>query len=84
MKKRVLVVLLTVVLLLPFIKVNAGYMDSYIDWTLDRTVFAHKIQNGEEHTNNLAMITANGKVAYCIEPGVDADKASYYSSTTNI
>lgn len=84
MKKRVLVVLLTVALLLPFIKVHAGYMDSYIDWTLDRTVFAHKIQNGEEHINNLAMITANGKVAYCIEPGVDAAKASYYSSTTNI
>ena len=59
MKKRVLVVLLTVVLLLPFIKVHAGYMDSYIDWNLDRTVFAHKIQNGEEHINNLAMITGS-------------------------
>lgn len=84
MKKRVLVVLLTFVLLMPFIKVKAGNMDSYVDWNLDKSVFAHKIQNGTEHINNLAMMTVNGKIAYCIEPGIDANKGSYYSSTTNI
>lgn len=84
MKKRVLVVLLTFVLLMPFIKVKAGNMDSYVDWNLDRSVFAHKIQNGTEHINNLAMMTVDGKIAYCIEPGIDANKGSYYSSTTNI
>lgn len=84
MKKRILVVLLTLVLFLPFIKVKAGNMDSYVDWNLDRSVFAHKFQNGIEHINNLAMMTVDGKIAYCIEPGVDANKNSYYSSTTNI
>lgn len=84
MKKRVLVVLLTFVLLMPFIKVKAGSMDSYVDWNLDKGVFAHKIQNGTEHINNLAMMTVDGKIAYCIEPGIDANKGSYYSSTTNI
>lgn len=84
MKKRVLVVLLTIVLLLPFIRVKAGSMDSYVDWNLDKSVFAHQYRNGSDHITNLAMIEVNGKVAYCIEPGVVADKGSYYSSTTNI
>lgn len=84
MKKRVLFVLLTMIMLLPFIKVNAGNMDSYIDWNLDRSIIAHQIRDGLDHTTRLAMITANGVTAYCIEPGVTADKASYYSSTTNI
>lgn len=84
MKKRILVVLLTFVLFLPFIKVKAGNMDSYVDWNLDRSVFAHKVQNGTEHINNLAMMTVDGKIAYCIEPGIDANKGSYYSSTINI
>lgn len=84
MKKRVLVVLLTIVLFLPFIHVKAAYMDSYIDWNLDRSVFAHQYRNGSDHITNLAMITVDGKVAYCIEPGIVADKGSYYSSTTNI
>ena len=84
MKKRVLFVLLTIVLILPFIKVKAGSMDSYVDWTLDRSVFAHQYRNGSDHITNLAMMTTNGVTAYCIEPGITADKASYYSSTTNI
>lgn len=71
-------------IMLPFIKVKAAYMDSYIDWNLDRSVFAHQYRNGEDHITNLAMITANGISAYRIEPGIVADKASYYSSTTNI
>ncbi len=84
MKKRVLFVFLTMLAFLPFIKVNAGNMDSYIDWDLDRSIVAHQIRDGIDHTTNLAMITANGVTAYCIEPGVAADKGSYYSSTTNI
>lgn len=84
MKKRVLVVLLSIILFLPFMSVKAGNLDSYVDWNLDRSIFAHQYRNGSDHVTNLAMITVNGKVAYCIEPGVTADKASYYSSTTNI
>ena len=81
MKKSIL--LIVVILFLP-LKVYAASMDSYIDWTLDRTVFAHQWRNGEDHITNLAWITANGETAYCIEPGIMGDKASYYSSTTNI
>ena len=84
MKNRVLVVLLSIILFLPFMSVKAGNLDSYVDWNLDRSIFAHQYRNGSDHVTNLAMITVNGKVAYCIEPGVTADKASYYSSTTNI
>lgn len=83
MKKKIIVLLFIVIASLST-KVKALEMDSYIDWNLDRTVFAHKIQDGKEHINNLAMITANGTTAYCIEPGVDASKGSYYFSTTNI
>lgn len=84
MRKRLLTILFIMTIMLPFIKVKAAYMDSYIDWELDRGIFAHQYRNGEEHVTNLAMITANGIPAYCIEPGIVADKASYYSSTTNI
>lgn len=83
-KFTILLSVLLVMLLLPFINVKAASTDSYIDWNLDRTVFAHQYRNGSDHITNLAMITANGIVAYCIEPGVVADKGSYYSSTTNI
>lgn len=84
MIKRVLFVFLTFLFVMPFLKVNAGSFDTYIDWNLDRSIVAHQIRGGSDHTTNLAMITANGVTAYCIEPGVTADKASYYSSTTSI
>lgn len=84
MKKRVLVVLLTIMCILPFLKVSAANMDSYIDWNLDRSIFAHQYRNGSDHVTNLAMITADGKVAYCIEPGITADKGSMYNSTEDI
>lgn len=84
MKNKIIALLIMTIILLPFTNIKAKDMDSYVDWNLDRTVFAHKIQNGKEHINNLAMITANGVTAYCIEPGVDADKASYYFSTADI
>lgn len=83
MKKYILLILLGMFIILPN-KVKAGNMDSYIDWNLDRSVFAHQYRNGEDHITNLAWITANGKTAYCIEPGIMADKASYYSSSNNI
>ena len=71
-------------MLLPFIKVKALSNDSYVDWNLDRSIFAHQYRNGSDHITNLAMITVNGVYGYCIEPGILADKASYYSSTTSI
>ena len=84
MNKKIIRFLLMIIVLLPFIKVKAASNDTYIDWNLDRSVVAHQIRDGQDHKTNLAMITANGVIAYCIEPGVTADKASYYSSTTNI
>ena len=83
MKKNFLI-LLFIMVLLPFIKLSAKDMDAYIDWNLDRSVFAHQYKNGVDHVTNLAMITSNGITAYCIQPGVTADKASYYYSTTDI
>ena len=83
MKKIIYALCLLVLLLIPH-HVNAGQNDSYVDWNLDRSVFAHQLRDGKDHVTNLAMITANGKIAYCIEPGVTADKASYYNSTYNI
>lgn len=83
MKRKIAQAVIALVLILPF-KVFALADDSYIDWNLDRSVYAHQYRNGEDHITNLAWITANGKTAYCIEPGVMADKASYYSSSNNI
>lgn len=84
MKKVVFVLGLVLLAVLLPIKVCAGSDDSYVDWNLDRGVFAHQYRNNEDHITNLAMITTNGITSYCIEPGVLAGKASYYSSTTNI
>ncbi len=84
MKKKITLLLLAVIMLLPFIKVKALSNDSYVDWNLDRSIFAHQYRNGSDHITNLAMITVNGVYGYCIEPGILADKASYYSSTTSI
>ncbi len=83
-KYTMLLKLLVIMILIPFIKVKADSMDSYIDWNLDRTVFAHQYRDGTDHITNLAMITANGKIAYCIEPGVVADKGGTYNSTYDI
>lgn len=83
-KYTMLLKLLVIMILIPFIKVKADSMDSYIDWNLDRTVFAHQYRDGSDHITNLAMITANGKIAYCIEPGVVADKGGTYNSTYDI
>lgn len=81
--KKIIALLVAVIFAIP-ISVKAGSFDSYVDWNLDRSVFAHQYRNGSDHITNLAMMSANGKVAYCIEPGITADKASYYSSTVNI
>ena len=86
MKNKLIISLsiLLVMLLLPFVKVNAASMDSYIDWNLDRSIFAHQYRSGSDHITNLAMITANGNTAYCIEPGIVADKGGTYNSTNDI
>lgn len=84
MKKKIFTIMMLIILCLPMINIKAGNQDSYVDWNLDRTIFSHKTINGEHEVYNLAMMTVDGKIAYCIEPGVMADKASYYSSTTNI
>lgn len=83
MKKIIYVLTLLILVIVP-IKSSAKEMDSYIDWNLDRSVFAHQYRNGTDHITNLAMLKANDKTAYCIEPGITADKGSWYNSTTNI
>lgn len=83
MKKLKKMLLLVVLLLIPVFNIKAGTLDSYIDWTLDRSVFAHQYKNGKESITNLAMIKANGKIAYCIEPGVLAEKQGMYNSSYN-
>lgn len=83
MKKIIYVLFIFALLLIPQ-HVSAAQDDSYVDWNLDRSIFAHQFRDGKDHVTNLAMITANGKTAYCIEPGVTADKGSYYNSTYDI
>lgn len=83
MKKWVLFVLLTIMLILP-LNVKAGNLDSYVSWTLDMGVVAHQIRNGSDHMTNLALMKVNEKTAYCIQPGVEGDNNTWYSSTTNI
>lgn len=84
MKKKIFLIVALIVALIPLNSFRAGELDSYIDWNLDRTIFAHQYRNDSDHITNLAMITANGKIAYCIEPGITASKGSYYSSTYDI
>ena len=48
MKKLKKMLLLVVLLLIPVFNIKAGTLDSYIDWTLDRSVFAHQYKNGKE------------------------------------
>lgn len=83
MKKKLLFMF---VLLFTFLntKIYAAEADSYIDWELDRSVFVRQTKDGQVKWMNLAMMTANGKVAYCIEPGVTAGKGQMYSSTINM
>lgn len=83
MKKIIYVLTLVTLLIIPF-KTKAKEMDSYVNWNLDRSVFAHQYRNETDHITNLAMLKANDKTAYCIEPGITADKDSWYNSTTNI
>ena len=84
MKKKIFLIVALIVALIPLNSFKAGELDSYIDWNLDRTIFAHQYRNDSDHITNLAMITANGKIAYCVEPGITASKGSYYSSTYDI
>lgn len=84
MKKIIFIVSLVLLEVLLPIRVYAGDSDSYVDWNLDRSIFAHQYKNNNDRVTNLAMMTVNGVIAYCIEPGISASKGAYYSSTTNI
>ncbi len=83
MKKVLYILVLVLSIMFPF-KVLAGDSDSFVNWNLDKTIFAHQYRNNEDHITNLAMFDVNGVISYCIEPGIVADNESYYSSTTNI
>ena len=83
MKRKIIMIIIALVLILPF-NVKAGANDGYIDWYLERSIFAHQYRNGEDHITNLAWMTVGSMTAYCIEPGVLADKQSFYSSSKNI
>ncbi len=84
MKNKLFCIIISLVFLLLPLKIMAADNDTFIDWELDRNVFVHQERNGEDYVTNLAIITANGVIAYCIEPGVLADKASYYNSTLDV
>lgn len=84
MKKKLVVFFMFCLFYLLPLNVSALDSDTYVDWELDRTIFVHQLRNGEDHVTNLAIIKANGVVSYCIEPGVLADKASMYNSTSDI
>lgn len=81
---RKIAILVVLMVLVNPIKVFASSNDSYITWELDMSVVAHQMRNGQEHMTNLALMKANEKVAYCIEPGVVGGKDSWYSSSYDI
>ena len=83
MKKKLVILIALFLSVLP-LNVKAGESDSYVSWTLDMGVVAHQVRNGTEHMTNLALMKVNDKIAYCIQPGVEGDNNTWYSSTTNI
>lgn len=83
MKKILYIVVLVLGIIFPF-KVLAGQNDSYVTWQSDNSAYAHQYRNGQDHITGFVMFKVNGILSYCIEPGIVADKNSYYSSTTNI
>lgn len=81
--KKIFLVIISIFLFIPVIA-KAGENDSIITWELDRTIFVHRIINGEYHLTNMPFLTVNGNVAYCIEPGPELEKNGTMSSTSNI
>ena len=79
MKK--ILVLFAVLLVLP-LKVNAGSMDSYAMYNENNYAYAKRIKDGVVlKPSVLALFTIDGNTAYCVEPGVLADRFAYYNST---
>lgn len=83
MKKKLVVLIALFLSVLP-LNVKAGNSDSYVSWALDMGVVAHQVRGGIEHMTNLALMKVNDKTAYCIQPGVEGDNNTWYSSTTNV
>ena len=84
MKKVKGILLLIVFLFIPFLKLEALSDDSYVTWQLDRGIFAHQYKKGNDRITNLAMMEVNGRISYCVEPGISAQKDAMYSSTYDI
>lgn len=84
MKKVKGILLLIIFLFIPFLKLEALSDDSYVTWQLDKGIFAHQYKNGHDRITNLAMMEVNGRISYCVEPGISAQKDAMYSSTHDI
>ena len=80
MKKVLLFIIGIISMLIPTKLLAAS---ATIDWELDRSIFVHRIINGEYHVNNMPYLTANGNVVYCIEPGLELEKGGTMESTYN-
>ena len=83
MKKIILFIIGIISIMIPG-RVFAGDNDTVIDWELDRSIFVHRMINGEYHLTNMPFLTANGNVVYCIEPGKELEKGGVMSSTYNV
>lgn len=81
--KKILFILLFTILLLP-IKVLGAYQDTYIDWIDNTNVYAHQIVGDKETITHADLVTANGDIAYCIQPGIKIEKGTIYNSTNNV
>lgn len=81
MKKKIVVLL---IVFWCFISHVQGLDKAHVDWELDKGTFAHQVRNGSEHVTNLAVMNADGVVAYCVEPGVLADKDSLYDVALDV
>ena len=80
--KKIIILLIGIVISLFPKSIYAS--EAIIDWQLDTSIHPHKIYNGEESVGNLAYLTANGEISYCIQPGTKALKEGVYTVTNNI
>ena len=81
MKKIIIFLVLAIILVLPT-RIKAGEMDSYANYHEYHSAYAKRMKNGVElKPSVLALFTIDDKTAYCVEPGVLADRWTYYNST---
>lgn len=59
--------------------VNAGMNDSVLEKNRKENIYAAVVLDGVEHIYYLNMYKMNGRVAYCIELGVDITSEIYHS-----